>query len=106
MAALQTVNGTSQNPDGSANALGTVSLQLSVSSAFISTTQELANSPVVVSTDGSGNWTVSLYSNTDITPASTTYGVTEKNAVGGAVSTYKISIPNVGGPFRASAITV
>jgi hypothetical protein len=103
MATPKVVNGQIVGPDG-VGVRGVVRITLSAS-AFVNAGEEVLAGTLVIQTDQDGTWHTSLWANADLTPANTTYAVSEQivGGIGGSTS-YKITVPNTAGPFSAAAI--
>ena len=103
-ATVKTITGQIIGADGIKIA-GTVYVQLS-RSGFVNG-WELLDDPIVVATAPDGSYTLTLYSNSDITPANTTYTVTEsvQPDTGAPVAhTMTIVVPSSAGPFALANI--
>ena len=103
MATLKVVTGALTGFDGTQKKTGTVLVKPS-QACTIPGTQELL--PAVITATVSavdGTWTVSLYSNADLTPTGTYYTVVEMSPDGGYQS-MTIQVPQTAGPFVASSI--
>ena len=78
---------------------------ITLSAPAMAGTQEVLTAPIVVPTNESGVYSVNLFSNADLTPATTTYQVSEADQAGGGTYTFKITVPQTAGPFQVAAIT-
>ena len=102
MATTKQVSGQLLGADGVGRP-GKVTVVLSAP-ATIAAGGEVSTTPIKTLCNDSGIWSVNLYSNADLTPAATTYAVTEQAADGSAQINLRIIVPNTAGPFQAASI--